>query len=141
MKRTSPRRITKIHDDSRPIVFFDGVCGLCNGVVDTLLRVDRRNRLLFAPLQGETALARLGEATLNSIVLVDTAGRHEKSAAALRICLHIGGLWQVLLIFWLLPRPLRDALYDFIARNRYAWFGKHELCRLPTPQERARFLP
>lgn len=126
-----------------PIVFFDGVCGLCNSAVDTLLRADRQNRLKFAPLQGETAQRLLGtqpDQEFATIVLLDAQGRHEKSAAALRICALLPGLWKLLQVFWLIPRPLRDGVYGWIARHRYAWFGKKESCRLPTPAERARFL-
>lgn len=126
------------------IVFFDGVCGLCNAAVDVLLRADRRKALLFAPLQGETARQRLStapDAAFDTIILLDAHGRHERSDAALRICQHLGGLWRLWLVFWLIPRPVRDSVYGFIARNRYAWFGQKAACRLPTPAERERFLP
>jgi predicted DCC family thiol-disulfide oxidoreductase YuxK len=134
----------------QPIVFFDGVCGLCNTAVDVLLRADRHHRLIFAPLQGETAQRLLhtpahvnetAEPSFDTIVLLDAAGRHEKSDAALRICRHLGGFWRMWLAFYVLPEPIRDALYSFVARHRYAWFGKKDTCRLPTPEERQRFLP
>ena len=127
-----------------PIVFFDGVCGLCNAVVDVLLRADRRQILRFAPLQGETAarLLRLGPGdTLDTIRLLDERGAHDKSTAALRICGHLGGPWHLARALWLIPRPWRDLVYGWVARNRYAWFGKKTACRLPTAAERARFLP
>ena len=144
MKRTSRRLTIRSPPDPQPIVFFDGVCGLCNSAVDILLRADRRHVLRFAPLQGETAHLRLGttaDDAFTTLVLVDAHGRHEQSAAALRICQHVGGLWRLGAVFWLVPRPLRDGLYRFIARHRYAWFGQKPSCRLPSPAERDRFLP
>ena len=128
---------------SRPIVFFDGVCGLCNASVDVLLRVDRHERLMFAPLQGDTAarlLQRAPDAPMDSIVLFDADGAHERTAALLRICQILGGPWRLWLVFWIVPRPLRDAVYSFIAKNRYAWFGEKSSCRMPTAAERTRFL-
>ena len=128
----------------QPIVFFDGVCGLCNRAVDVLLRADRRHVLIFAPLQGETARRLLQiapDTPFDTVVLLDATGRHEKSNAALRICRHLGGWWRLWLVCYVVPEALRDAVYSFIARHRYAWFGQRDSCRLPTPQERARFLP
>ena len=127
-----------------PIVFFDGVCGLCNGAVDFLLRIDHRGVLRFAPFQGETALAQLGEAVtqqLTTIVLVDAQGQHTQSDAVLRILVHVGGVWRLAALGRVVPRFVRDALYAWVARHRYGWFGVHETCRMPTPAERGRLLP
>lgn len=127
-----------------PIVYFDGVCGLCNRAVDFLIRRDRRGVLRFAPLQGETAQARLGtrpDDAFDTIVLEHQGRRFDKSDAALRICGHLGGYLRVLSWARILPRFLRDPLYNLVASNRYAWFGKKESCRLPTAAERSRFLP
>ena len=143
MKRTWQRPITKLLI-LQPSVFFDGVCGLCNATVDLLLRADRHHRLLFASLQGETAHARLGlpaDAPLDTLVLLDAQGRHDRSSAVLRIAYYLGGPWHALAVFWLVPRPVRDAVYQFIARHRYVWFGKRATCRLASPAERGRFLP
>lgn len=127
-----------------PIVFFDGVCGLCNAAVDRLLRWDRRGVLRFAPLQGSTA-ERLLPARftkhLDTLVLLDADGPHQRSEAALRALHHVGGPWRLLTLLRMVPRPLRDAVYDLIARRRYQWFGRKESCRLPLPHERDRFLP
>lgn len=127
-----------------PVVFFDGVCNLCNGSVNFLIDRDARGRLLFAPLQGPT-FRQVREAhpeleELGSIVLLDEAGVHLKSKAALRILTALGGVWRLASILYLVPRPLRDLLYDFVAKRRYRWFGKSESCRIPTPELRARFL-
>ena len=127
-----------------PIVFFDGVCGLCNSSVNTLLRIDLHARLKFAPLQGETARALLSEdqRDLNSLVLMDHAGVWRSSTAVVRILGHLGGLWPVpAAALWLIPKPIRNWGYGFIARHRYRWFGQTEACRMPRPGEAARFLP
>lgn len=127
------------------IVFFDGVCGFCNAWVDFWLRRDRRERLRFAPLQGETARARLNPAdvvNLHSLVFWTPRGCYRRTTAVVHIGWTLGGFWSLLAtLLWLIPRPLRDAGYALIARNRYRFFGKKETCRLPTPAERARFLP
>jgi predicted DCC family thiol-disulfide oxidoreductase YuxK len=128
-----------------PIVFFDGVCGFCNRSVDFVLARDRRGIFRFAPLQGETAQRLLSEADvrdLNSIVLIEGDAVFRKSTAVARILSRLGGLWGFLGAFLrLVPRPLRDLGYATVARWRYAIFGKREACRMPTPAERARFLP
>lgn len=128
-----------------PVIFFDGVCGLCNRWVDFVLAHDRRRVFRFAALQGETArdwLQIAPDQPLNSVVLCDGNGIHRKSDAIWRMLLALGGFWNV--PGWLLrltPRPIRNWGYDLVACNRYRWFGKKETCRLPTPDERSRFLP
>lgn len=129
----------------KPIVFFDGVCGLCSGFIDFLFRVDHENVFLVSPLQGETAsrlaLRSQEREAFNSIALKDEAGIHHGSTAVLRILSRLGGIWRVVgLLVWV-PAPMRDAAYYFVARNRYRWFGKKETCRLATPEERDKFLP
>jgi predicted DCC family thiol-disulfide oxidoreductase YuxK len=132
-------------DDSHPIVFFDGVCGMCNRTVDFLLARDPRAVLRFAPLQGETAQQRLGtpdDEMLKTIVLQDRGREYRRSAAVVRILFHIGGAWKLVGAgLWLIPRPLRDLGYRLIATCRYRLFGRKETCRMPTPAERERFLP
>jgi predicted DCC family thiol-disulfide oxidoreductase YuxK len=126
------------------IVFFDGVCGLCNRFIDRLLTMKGSGTLRFAPLQGSTAQDRLpaGMAdALNSVVYLREGVVLQRSDAALRVLTDLGGWNSVYRVLFIVPRPLRDFVYDWIARNRYRWFGKHETCRLPTPEERARFLP
>lgn len=126
------------------IVYFDGVCGLCNRFVDFLLRHDHRHQFRYAPLQGETAAARLGVrpgSAPRSIVLEDDEGIWERSRAVLRILGRLGGVWTTTRIMGLLPAGFRDWVYDRIAERRYAWFGQRQSCRLPTPAEQERFLP
>jgi predicted DCC family thiol-disulfide oxidoreductase YuxK len=128
-----------------PVIFFDGVCGLCNRFVDFVIARDAAGVFRFAPLQGETARERLPEADVrdvNTMVLWEGQGIFRKSTAAVRILARLGGRWRILgraLSF--VPRPLRDAGYSLIARFRYSLFGKKDTCRMPTPAERARFLP
>ncbi|MCC7440541.1 MAG: thiol-disulfide oxidoreductase DCC family protein [Bdellovibrionales bacterium] len=141
------------------IVFFDGVCNLCNATVDFLIRRDSRGRYRYAPLQGETAraeLARLpgmdaflmgpehaGEPGPNpGAIVLQRAGRaYSGSGAVLRIGAGLSGLWRLVGLLLLIPAPIRNAVYRWVARNRYRWFGHRETCRLPTQSERARFLP
>jgi predicted DCC family thiol-disulfide oxidoreductase YuxK len=132
-------------DRARPIIFFDGVCGLCNESVNRVLRWDRGAIFRFAPLQGETArqlLPRADTLQLSSIVLRVDGWLYRRSSAVVRILWRLGvwgKIWGTLL--WLVPWPVRELGYLIVARNRYRWFGKKETCRLPTPEERARFLP
>jgi predicted DCC family thiol-disulfide oxidoreductase YuxK len=131
--------------DGRPILFFDGVCGLCNRSVDFVLTRDRAGKLRFAPLQGETARRVLGAPdveSLKTVVLVDQRGTHRRSSAVVRVLWTLGGFWKAAGgLLWLVPKPLRELGYRFVARNRYRWFGRKESCRLPTADERGRFLP
>jgi predicted DCC family thiol-disulfide oxidoreductase YuxK len=130
--------------DAPPVAFFDGVCNLCNRSVDFLLRHDRRGLLRFAPLQG-TTFAEVARdhpelAGTDSFVLAQGGRVHVRSSAALRAAVALGGAWRACGVLLAVPRPLRDVVYDFVARRRYRWFGRRESCRLPTPELRARFL-
>jgi len=128
-----------------PVIFFDGVCGLCNRFVDFVLRRRRGREFRFSPLQGETArqwLAGNEWATLNSIVLLDEMGEHRQSTAVVRILRRLGGVWNVAgMLLWLIPRPLRDLGYRAVAASRYRLFGRKETCRLPSEKEKDCFLP
>ena len=134
------------------VVFFDGVCGLCNCLVEFVLSRDRRGAIRFAPLQGETAKEVLsgewqvvsdGQKPITTIVWLDSSSREFiRSAAAIRVLWRLGGVWWLIgWLLWLIPLPLRDLGYRMIAASRYRLFGKKETCRMPTPAERERFLP
>ena len=128
-----------------PTVLFDGVCNLCNGNVAWLIRRDRQAGLRFAAMQseaGQRLLRREGLplADYDSFALLDEGRVFLKSDAALRQLKYLPAPWPWLRIAWLLPRPLRDWLYDRIARNRYRLFGKRAACMMPSPDVRARFL-
>jgi len=131
--------------DDKSIIFFDGVCGLCNRFVDSLLKRDTQNMFLFAPLQGETAhrlLSKSDTETLGSIVFWEQGRTFRRSTAVVRVFQKLGGVWACLgWGLWLVPKPLRDLGYKLVAANRYRLCGKKETCRLPTSQERSRFLP
>jgi predicted DCC family thiol-disulfide oxidoreductase YuxK len=123
------------------IVFFDGVCNLCNGLVQFVLARDGAGKFRFASLQSTTARRLLGsDVPRETIVLIDSGKTYVKSAAALRIARGLGFPWPILFGLVVVPRPLRDWIYDWVARNRYRWFGKRDACMLPTPQTRGRFL-
>ena len=125
------------------IIFFDGVCGLCNSSVDWLLRRDKNQRFLYSPLQGITAVSKLSAdqiADLDTIVYYRDGKTLLRSDAALYIVKDLGGIWALLFGFIIVPRFMRDGIYKWVSRNRYKWFGKKEACRIPTKEERARFL-
>ena len=130
--------------DEKSIIFFDGVCGLCNRFVDSLLKRDTQAVFVFAPLQGETARKRLSKndtETLGSIVLWEQGRTFRRSTAVVRVLWKLGGVWAWLgWGLWIIPKPLRDLTYKLVALSRYRLFGKKETCRLPTPEERSRFL-
>jgi predicted DCC family thiol-disulfide oxidoreductase YuxK len=126
------------------IVYFDGVCGLCNKFIDFLIRFDKRNKLLFAPLQGETRSKKSNAEYsdyMNTVIFDRNGKLYYKSEASIRIIYSLGGFWRVVIILLLIPSFLRNPVYDFIARRRYNWFGQKESCRIPTEEEKTRFLP
>lgn len=123
-------------------VLFDGVCNLCNASINFIIDRDPKAYFRFAALQSDAA-KQLGETVTgdpDSIILIEDGKRYDKSTAALRIARRLSGVWPVLYMGIILPRPLRDVIYRFIARNRYKWFGKSDACRLPSPELKARFL-
>lgn len=125
------------------VVLFDGVCGLCNSSVDFIMAEDRDRIFRFAPLQGESARRLAPDydvEQMDSVALRDEDGVHVRSAAILRIGLRLGGMWRFAILGFLIPAALRDRVYDWVARNRYRWFGKKESCRMPTAEERSLFL-
>ena len=137
--------VDRCEDAVRVILFFDGVCGLCNKSIDFVLARDPSGEIKFAPLQGDTARQLLSaddRQNLDSVVLWVDGRTYRKSAAAVRILWRLSLPWQVLgSILWLIPLPLRNLGYTLVARSRYHFFGKNETCRMPTPAERLRFLP
>jgi hypothetical protein len=130
--------------NSEPILFFDGVCNLCNGFIDWLVRRDKTSRIKIASLQGETAQRVIPElsASLDTVILVNGSDVSIKSDAVLKTLTMLPGIWPTLAkVGFLFPKGFRDAVYKFTARNRYRVFGKKDSCRLPTPSERGHFLP
>lgn len=126
--------------ENQKIVFFDGVCNLCNQAVDFLLRYDRTMSLKFAPLQGKTAQSILGNPSLDSIVFYHNGEVLTKARAAFALMKYLHFPWRLFLFLQVLPLAWCDRIYDFIAHNRYRLFGKRGTCRLPSPSEKSRFL-
>jgi predicted DCC family thiol-disulfide oxidoreductase YuxK len=135
---------------SNPIVLYDGVCGLCNRLNQFLLKRDARNRLRFASLQSDFAavlLTRHG-ADPNDLDTVYVVKNYEaadesllaRSDAILYLLIQLGGFWSLAAVAKVLPRVMRDAIYNLVARNRYRVFGKHDSCLLPEPKYRQKFL-
>lgn len=126
------------------IVFFDGHCSLCNGLVDWLMKVDKTNKLKFASLQGENANNLLsGDKTIdiNTIIYLRENQEYDRSTAILMILSDIGSIWRIARFFLIIPKFIRDFIYKIIATNRYRIFGKKDFCRIPTSKERDRLLP
>lgn len=131
--------------DGEAIVVFDGVCVLCSGWVDFLLRHDRRGQFRLAAMQTESGRALLASSGLDpddplSFLLIDAKGARTDSDAVLALLTRLGWPWRAAGMFRLLPRALRDRGYRWLARNRYRWFGKREACYLPDAETRDRFL-
>lgn len=136
---------TEIGGGVGPLVLYDGQCGLCDRVVQLVVRHDRRGRFRFAALQSEVGRALLERHglpadALDTFVLVEGGRAFTRSRAALRTAGGLDAPWPLLRVFAIVPRPLADLVYDFVARNRYRWFGRAEACMLPPPEVRARFL-
>lgn len=125
-------------------VLFDGVCNFCNGWVQFVIKRDPKKYFRFASLQSQVATSLLEKQHLHvsfdSIVLLTENKHYTESTAVLHICKELSGFWKWLYLFILIPKPLRDRVYRWFAKNRYRFFGKQESCMLPTPEIRNRFL-
>jgi predicted DCC family thiol-disulfide oxidoreductase YuxK len=132
-----------------PLLLYDGQCALCNGWVRFLLRVDRGGSIRFAPLQGVTGAAVRARHPsvegVDSIILVEREGGQERvslrSTAVLRILRYLGWPWKAGLVGYVLPREIRDSLYDVVAWWRYRLFGRYDACPVPPAWARQRFEP
>lgn len=138
--------MTQLHQVPHDLVLFDGVCNLCSGSVQFIIKRDPKAKYRFASLQSVTGQKYLNEFNLNptelhSIILVRADGRWlQRSDAALEIARNLSGGWPLFYVFKVIPRLLRDPVYNWIARNRYAWFGKMDACWLPTLELKSRFV-
>ncbi|APG64849.1 thiol-disulfide oxidoreductase [Tenacibaculum todarodis] len=130
----------------KKLILFDGVCNLCNNAVLKTIKLDKHNKFVFASLQSN-----FGQETINhlkidvtkidSIILVEENYLYSiKSSAALKIAANFGGLWKMTQLFWVFPSVIRNFVYDFIAKNRYNWFGKKESCMIPTKELMSKFI-
>ena len=129
----------------QPIIFFDGVCNLCNASVQFVIAHDKKDQFRFTALQGDYAKeilpqfnADLGK--LNTILLLEDGKLYTKSSAALRIARKLNRLIPLLYAFLIVPKVIRDWVYDIIARNRYRWWGRQESCWVPTPDLKNKFI-
>jgi predicted DCC family thiol-disulfide oxidoreductase YuxK len=135
----------KKQSNNKPILFFDGVCSLCNFVVDFVIQNETASFLNFASLQGKTAKSLLkpqDREGLDSLIVLAEGKTYFRSDAVLLVLQWMGGAYAFLArTLRLIPRSLLDSLYDFVARHRYRWFGQRQSCRMPTEQEKNRLLP
>ena len=132
-------------NDNDPILLFDGVCNLCSSSVQFVLKHNKKGNVRFASLQSDFAKQQLEAFDLpsdylQSLVLLENGNVFVKSDAALMLSKHLNGIWRIGSIFLIVPHFARNAVYDFIAKYRYNWFGKSETCWIPKPEWKARFL-
>ena len=126
-----------------PIILFDGVCNFCNSSINFIIEHDKKGYFKFAPLQSEIGKIFIDKFSLNdldSVILVEDDKAYTHSTAALKIAKNLDGIWSWGYIFRIIPRPIRDFFYKLFAANRYRLFGKKDVCMMPTPEIRARFL-
>jgi predicted DCC family thiol-disulfide oxidoreductase YuxK len=130
----------------KKIIVFDGVCNLCNSSITKVINHDKQNQYVFASLQGDAGKKLTKERGIDtdlvdSIILIEPGvAYYTKSTAALKVIKSFGGLYSLFGIFEYLPESIRDAVYDYVAKNRYKWYGKKEACMIPTPELKDKFL-
>ncbi|MDQ0350398.1 putative DCC family thiol-disulfide oxidoreductase YuxK [Alkalibacillus filiformis] len=125
------------------VILFDGVCNLCNGVVQLLIKHDSQDHFRFAALQsdfGERVTSQIDQHDLDSIIVITNGKMYTKSSGALQIVKKMDGAWKYLYVLRIIPKPIRDQLYDFLARNRHKIFGRRDSCMMPTPELKQKFL-
>ena len=129
----------------QPVIFFDGVCNLCNASVQFVIAHDKKDQFGFTALQGDYAKEILPKFNadlekLNTILLLEDGKLYTKSSAALRVARKLNGLIPLLYAFIIVPKIFRDWVYDIIAKNRYRWWGRQESCWVPTPDLKSKFI-
>ncbi|MGB6153239.1 MAG: DCC1-like thiol-disulfide oxidoreductase family protein [Pricia sp.] len=133
-------------ENNHKIILFDGVCNLCNGAIQFMIKHDKEDVFRYAPLQSDIGKKLVDERNIDtdkvdSIILIEPGvAFYDKSDAALEIGKHLKGYRTISAILMLIPSSIRNIVYDFIARNRYKWYGKKEHCMIPTPELKAKFL-
>ena len=130
---------------SKPVILFDGVCNYCNGMVNFVIRQDKKQQMHFATLQSDVAQDLLGyhglpKDNFDSFVFIENNQAYLQSTAALKVMNRLPWYWKWTQIFWAVPKFIRDSVYNFIAKRRYKWFGKKTECMVPTPEMKAKFL-
>ena len=130
---------------TRKIIFYDSYCNLCNGFINTIVKLDKKNVFLFAPLNGKNAKKLLKKINIkntsfDSVILFNNNSISYKSKAVIEILISLGGIYRILFITKIIPRNLLDWLYDIIAQNRYSWYGKQDHCKIPDKKIISKFL-
>ena len=131
--------------DKKIIVLFDGVCNLCNGFVNFIIKVDRKNKIKFAPLQSNYAKNFILKEPINidepdSVIVIINDTVYTKSSAAIKVLYEIGGFWKAFYVLLIIPKFIRDFFYSIISRNRYRIFGKRTSCMVPNSKYKERYL-
>jgi predicted DCC family thiol-disulfide oxidoreductase YuxK len=134
-----------ILDPNHKIILFDGVCNLCNRSVNFIISKDSKDIFRFATLQSDLGMSLMSQHGINttktdSVILIDTNEYHERSSAILQIVKNLSGGYALLYFFIIVPKCIRDWGYDYIAKNRYKWYGKKDSCMVPTPELVSKFL-
>ncbi len=134
-----------INLENKSIILFDGVCNLCNSSIQFIIKRDKKHHFLFTSLQSDAGQElllhfKLKKSDFDSIILIQNNKVYQKSTAILQISRYLPGLWKLNYAFIIFPKFIRDFVYTIIANNRYKWFGKKEVCMIPTPELKARFL-
>jgi predicted DCC family thiol-disulfide oxidoreductase YuxK len=134
-----------MNNSNNGIILFDGVCNFCNNSINLVIRKDKRDYFRFAPLQSEagkilTQKFNIDTSKTDSVLLIENDTLYSKSTAALQIARKMSGLFPLCYALIIIPKFLRDPIYDYIAKRRYNWFGKKESCMIPTPEIRKKFL-
>ena len=127
----------------KAIVLFDGDCNFCDASVQFIIKRDPKAYFHFASIQSEVGQSYVEQfqlQSIDSVIVIENNRAYTKSSAALRIAKRFSGMWKLLFLAKIIPLPIRDMVYNYIAKNRYKWFGKKEVCHLPTKSERERFL-
>ena len=131
---------------NKKLILFDGICNLCNDSVLRVIKNDRKNTFIFTALQSETGQKIINHLKIDisktdSIILYESDVLYDiKSTAALKIMNDFGGFWKATQLFLIFPEKFRNLIYDYIAKNRYKWFGKKENCMIPSPELKVKFL-
>jgi len=128
-----------------PIILFDGVCNFCNSAVNFTLKRNTKANIFFAPMQTEAGQKLLQQYNLpaddmQSFIFIENGVVYKQSTAALKVCRHLRGVWPLCYGLIIVPKFIRDGIYNWIAKNRYKWFGVRQACMIPAPEVRARFL-
>ena len=131
--------------EEHPVILFDGVCNFCNGVINFLMKQDKKDVFRFAALQSPAgqkllSLYNLPNENFDSFILIDKGKVYKSSSAGLRLYNKLPWYWKWTQVFWILPPFIRNAVYNYIARNRYRWFGKKDQCMIPTEAMRKKWL-